>query len=444
MAWTPDCIEDFKTLYMNGDSNAEIADIFSATEDQVKHFIATNRESLNLPYRKDIVKSLNTDNGNEQISEGSEFSTDGKTATIKMTINKEIKTLEELIEVCKIDTEKYKIESFTCKSWMGYIKNARSQVEKTQLFAVSAKLVVKKNEIMLSDTIDKIIERLSQKAPEFQVSEKVESDLMLELSIPDIHFGKLAWKDESGENYDVNITKNLYAKSVLVLLDRTEGYTFDTINLVVGNDFFNADNFENTTTRGTAQTTDGRQPKTFMIAVDVITNLIDQHLYKRCNRVVVTVVPGNHDSETSFYLGEVLKAYYKNMALVEIDNEPTSRKYIKYGEVLIMYTHGNEEKHTELPLIMATEKPVEWGSTKFREIHLGHFHARKATTFVGVNENKGVVTRILPSLCATDDWHYKKGYIGNIRSAEAYVWSKNEGLITTVTYTPKFVDGNVQ
>lgn len=42
--------------------------------------------------------------------------------------------------------------------------------------------------------------------------------------------------------------------------------------------------------------------------------------------------------------------------------------------------------------------------------------------------------RILPSLCAPEDWHVSKGYIGNIRSAEAYVWDEFDGLIGTAVY----------
>lgn len=52
-----------------------------------------------------------------------------------------------------------------------------------------------------------------------------------------------------------------------------------------------------------------------------------------------------------------------------------------------------------------------------------------------------MTVRILPSLCASKDWHTSRGYIGNIRSAEAYVWGAEEGLVGTAVYNvPAYVN----
>ena len=93
-----------------------------------------------------------------------------------------------------------------------------------------------------------------------------------------------------------------------------------------------------------------------------------------------------------------------------------------------MFTHGNEEKITQLPLIMAQEEPQLWAKATFREVHIGHFHSKKVYSRIDVDENVGVRTRILPSLTTADFWHYSKGYVGNIRSSEAFVWDKKHGM----------------
>jgi hypothetical protein len=77
---------------------------------------------------------------------------------------------------------------------------------------------------------------------------------------------------------------------------------------------------------------------------------------------------------------------------------------------------------------MAVENPEAWGQTQFREIHTGHYHKQQ------LEEQFGVRVRILSALCPPDDWHSAQGYVGAIRQAEAFVWSKTEGLLAQVYY----------
>lgn len=369
---------------------------------------------------------------------GDSVDVNGDNVKLTRTSTEMVKTLDDLIRVCDIDTSIYAIDRFTCKAWNGFIKNSSKQIEKTQLYAVTAFLRVKHAENQLRSDVDDILSDLKVAAPELlpppSVLSRPSSGMMLELSIPDAHFGKLAWWRECGESYDVKIAQTLFVAAVDDLLAKTAGYEFDEINLIVGNDLLNSDNFENTTAKGTPQSTDGRQAKTFSVVRETLQSVIRDRLIGRAPKVNVVIVPGNHDRQTSFYLGEVLDAYFSNSDSVRVDNSPTLRKYIQFGDVLLMFTHGSDEKHSSLPLIMATERPDLWGATRFREIHLGHLHQRRASQFLGVSEYNGVCVRILPSLSAPEDWHTAKGYVGNIRSAEAYIWDRNTGLVGTAMF----------
>ena len=132
-------------------------------------------------------------------------------------------------------------------------------------------------------------------------------------------------------------------------------------------------------------------------------------------------------------LGEILAARYYNDENVTVDNIPRSRKVWEYGKCLVMWTHGHEEKANDLPITMATEFSEEWGRTKFREVHTGHFHTKRSTRFRDIDEHHGVRVRILPSLSAPDSWHYKKGF-WNIRSAEALIYHREDGCVGTSNY----------
>lgn len=253
------------------------------------------------------------------------------------------------------------------------------------------------------------------------------SNNMLEVNIPDAHFGKMAWGVETGyENYDVKIAQATYMRAVASLIERTKSTKYDEIVYVVGNDLLNSNDSENKTAHGTIVTTDGRYHKTFWKVRTTIVEAIEQ--FRKLAKVRVVLVYGNHDTLSSWHLGDSLECYFHKYTDVVIENNPTYRKYIEYGKNMIMLTHGDKGKREDYPLVMATEQPQMWARTKFRETHCGHTHETK------MQEQHGCRVRVLPALCPPDDWHSENAYVGNLRSAEAYTWNKTEGLVGVTIY----------
>lgn len=254
---------------------------------------------------------------------------------------------------------------------------------------------------------------------------------LVEVSFPDLHIGKLAWDKETGEDYDITIAVNRCKEAVETLMSRIDPSKVDRILLPLGNDLISVDNKMGTTTMGTPQSADGRFGKMFRATKDLVIDTIT-----RLNTIApvdVLIVPGNHDESTMFTLGEVLEAWYKDDKEVTIDNSPMLRKYYQYHNNMLMFTHGDKEKHSELGLIAAHERPGMWGDTKYREVHLGHFHKSKSIQYTTGDEYPGFKVRILPSLSGADAWHYAQGYL-SAKGAKAFVWDASKGLITEHTY----------
>lgn len=259
---------------------------------------------------------------------------------------------------------------------------------------------------------------------------------MLEVDIFDLHLGKLAWKKETGyENYDLKIAKALFEEALETLIVRTNGHRFDRVVLPIGNDFFHTDNLTSETTGGTRQDMEGRFHKTAHIGRQLMVYALER--LKAIAPVTGIIVPGNHDQLSAWHLGDSLECWFHNDPLVTIDNLPTLRKYHEFGNLMLMFTHGNRGKAIDYPLLMATEKPELWGRTKYREAHIGHLHMTKMRDSYKVNENHGARVRIISSLCAADAWHAEMAFVGNLRQAEAFVWHKEEGEIAHATYTVK-------
>lgn len=257
---------------------------------------------------------------------------------------------------------------------------------------------------------------------------KTPSGNMLEINISDHHFGKLAWGVETGGRpYDVKIAITMYKRALGALIERSKGFQFDEVLFVVGNDLLNSNDAENKTAHGTIVTTDGRYHKTFRNVRETLVDAIEE--LRKIAPVKVYLVYGNHDTLSAYHMGDSLACYFHKYTDVYVQNEPTYRKYYQFGKTMLLLTHGDKGKREDFPLLMATEKPEMWAATMFREAHTGHIHQTK------LQEWHGVRVRVLPALCPADDWHAEEAYVGQLRNAEAYIWSKNEGLLSIVFYS---------
>jgi hypothetical protein len=255
---------------------------------------------------------------------------------------------------------------------------------------------------------------------------------LLEISIPDAHFGKLAHKEETGDDYDLKIASNRYQTAVTNLLQTANLHQVTDILFPIGNDLLNVDNQFSSTTALTPQDCDTRFNKMIKVVKELLINTITG--LSAIAKVHVIVVPGNHDMSTMFMIGEILDAWFHNNKNVNVDNSSMLRKYFQWGKCGFQYTHGNEEKHQDLGLIFATERPQLWADTKFRVAKLGHYHKSKTISYTNVDSYQGFQIQVLPSLSGSDFWHNKKGYISQ-KQAKAFLYDKELGELAQYTYT---------
>lgn len=349
-----------------------------------------------------------------------------------------IKTLEELLTATKTDKELWNVKSHIINKWdTTFVDSDRNPhtIQNFQVKAVLEKNVAHQNNVNASDEFIKMLDNYSAPILYVPMVESTEENNLLEISLFDLHMGKLAWHGETGENYDTKIASERFVKAINTIIYRAASFQFNKILFPIGNDFFNSDNLNNTTTHGTPQDEDLRWQKTFSVGTKLLVDAI--MLLKQTGVPVdVLIIPGNHDFERSYYLGAYLSAWFNNDDQVTINNGASPRKYYKFGTTLLGFTHGSEEKEASLPMLMAIDiesKPV-WSETVFHEWHLGHQHRKKGFKYnvnrdTIFNEELGVTVRYLSSLTGTEEWHHKKGYVGAIKAGEAFIWSDVDGMV---------------
>lgn len=356
----------------------------------------------------------------------------GDTRTITKGTDEQVRTLDDLIRVCQIDTEEWTIERWTANKWeMGSVDRKSGTTRTTPLYQIKAVLVRRVVHLAAREEVAELIEFAKSRivATPSRIITRDDPATMIEIDIFDLHAGKMAWAKETGhENYDSKIAVNLYQEALETLIARIDMRNgVHHFLLVTGNDLLNADNSAGTTTHGTPQDSDLRFQKTFAMVRETIIHGIER--LRSIAPVIVPMIPGNHDTLAVWHLGDSLECYFHKHSDVRIINAPTLRKYHRFGDVMLMHTHGDKGKHPDYPLLMATEQPKMFGATKFREAHVGHHHESK------VREYHGVRVRTLSALTAADAWHAENQYVGNQRAAEAFVWHQTEGLIGTAIYT---------
>ncbi len=386
-----------------------------------------------LEIRDNINRVPKTDLTEEQVQRI--ISQDKDSLSIKVNTDFEVKSLEDLLAVCEVDTTKWEVVSWQCRKWDSSIKNADGNLETKALHSVNAKFKAITIDTSLTLQKDLLLKELFEKAPEYITPASVTSDnktYLLEIALPDVHFGKMAHKEESGEDYDLKIATQRFKDAVKALISRVDLNNVERILFPIGNDMFNVDGKNNLTTGGTPQDCDSRFYKTVRsvknLLIDTISNLMT------IAPVDVVIVAGNHDEQTSFMLGEMLDAYYHNTKDVTVVNTANLRKYYQYGTTSIMFTHGNKEKHTDLGMIFAAENPKLWANTTQRYIQIGHLHHNRKINYLEAQEFQGFTTQIIPSISGNDAWHAGKGF-NSLKQAKAFLFDKKEGLIGEFNYT---------
>jgi len=349
---------------------------------------------------------------------------------IEINGDERIRNADDAIAKAGVDPAIWEIERVLVNGWDTTMKmrigdEDKVTVNQNQQIKVWLR---RKVPLIAEKAAEALIKRMnlhSPKYPKLPKFKKIKDPHLLEVSVFDHHFGKLAWGEETGTNYDLDIAERIFKEAVEDLLAKAKSFPVERILFPVGQDFFHVDNPANTTINGTVQDVDGRYQKMFQTGALACIKMIDR--MSQIAPVDILSVPGNHDRTMAWYLAAYLKAWYRLCDRVSVDLSPKLRKYYPYGATLIGLTHGDEEKHRDLPIIMAGEVPQLWAESLYREIHTGHWHKKKETWYNSCDTHGGVPVRVLPSLSGTDFYHYRKGYVNNRQAAEAYLYSFRDG-----------------
>lgn len=406
----------------------------------------TDGQSRGDDYQCGSCKKYTSKSNFPPLEEKVTYKDGGYSAEFVIGFDRPISNMDELRASKKIDETIWNIDRAEFGTSAGYRKDRKVnwQVENGKvthgkvedsgkmlvvpLFSCRVWVSRKTAEIRNRSIVEEFIKQAKDFAPKYpSIQYKKDKDgCLLELAMPDLQLGRLVAEYETGHEVNPKMQVETAWRVVEKLISHSAHYNVSRILFPIGNDFFNTNNSAMTTARGTPQIDDARWHLTFKLGAELIVKIVDA--LSKIAPVDVVVVPGNHDEERIWYLGEYLEAWYHKNPNITVDNRPQKRKYYQFHGVLLGLTHGYFEKIQELGSLMAYEVPQLWAQSVHREWHLGDKHHKVDMILKTKELENGVIVRILRSLAKPSVWEFDKGFVGALKAAELFVWHPKDGL----------------
>lgn len=254
----------------------------------------------------------------------------------------------------------------------------------------------------LDELIRQMLEPVKGLAPLTPPPEKVCDDLLSVYPIGDQHHGMYAEASQTGADYNHEISAGLLTSHIDFLCSAAP--PSGTGLLIDVGDFHHANCSKNETpASGHAMHVTASYGKIMHTgAMALIT--ATRRLLERHKRVVVWIMPGNHNPDAAFATALALSFFFHNEPRVSVDLDTSAFKYLRFGKNLIAAHHGDGPKLANLPLIMAVDRPQDWAETEYRVWHCGHIHHKT------VKEEPGCDVETHRTLAPSNAWDHKKGY----------------------------------
>ena len=171
-----------------------------------------------------------------------------------------------------------------------------------------------------------LVEDLKQYSPEYKPIERpyTKEGHLFFCCPSDLHIGKLCKSFVSGEEYNNQIAVIRALEGVRGCISKARGFEVDKVLLLLSGDLLHVDGFNNTTTSGTRQDTDGLFSDNFMIAKRLMVDIIE--LLVQLADVHVMFTPGNHDHISGWLMAQVLQAHFRNCKEIYMGYQSTHEK----------------------------------------------------------------------------------------------------------------------
>ena len=270
-------------------------------------------------------------------------------------------------------------------------------------------------------------------------NKKYDSEKLLVIPDVELHLGKLASKFDSTDSYDYKKALYRYIKIILEAEKVQQNFKAKEVCMTIGNDFFNTDTEQNTTTAGTEQHNDTRFQQ--MIANGIVAHVwAIERMKNNCEKLIIKFNPGNHDYLTDYTLFMQLYYLYRNDPKVEIECKVKDSRWttgLVWNNNLIIFAHGKTPEGKALnddSLSLLRDKMFKDAArnVEFTTVLAGHLHNATENNFSKRKTLSNGVT-VIRSGSPSGDGAWDSGNLySSDKSHQVYLFDANKGLYSTI------------
>lgn len=278
-----------------------------------------------------------------------------------------IMNLEDLLSVMKIDINLWEVISQEVNKRDSQMKTNDGDVRITELFQVKAKL--KPLTELARPDIQKVLRQVfAEHIPKLSGPSAKDGPLLANINLADLHIGRV--EEKNLKAYIKNIKDRTLRIFETLLKDKPDAFLFGSLG-----DMANSEMNGYTSSGKNAQHNGISGKDLFKEVLAFHLDLTKQFSSEIATELVI--IPGNHDRQLMATIGDTLQLYFSNTNNVKIDNEDKPRKYKKWWDTTLAFSHGDWEKPKDRLSVLSQEQ----GVNKYNYWNIGHFHEREVKQY---------------------------------------------------------------
>lgn len=280
---------------------------------------------------------------------------------------------------------------------------------------------------LMRDVVDEMKESIAPLPPIKEIKGKPKDSELLNLYVlTDAHIGMLAWHEDGGDSWDLEIAEKTINDAFDHLVSCSP--SAETAFFCQLGDGLHTDGMlPLTPTSRHVLDADSRYPKIVRTAVRIFRRNINR-LLETHKQVVFLAAAGNHDPAGSVWLQEMFASLYENNSRVKVITSPLPYYAYRHGDVMLGFHHGDKAKIPRLTEVFGGEFREMFGATKQTYIHTGHLHSKVVESNTAVIEQHG-------TLAARDAYSSHNGY-KSMRTMQCITYHKRRLEVGRTVFRP--------
>lgn len=283
---------------------------------------------------------------------------------------------------------------------------------------------------LMAETIEAMKDELPRATPSVKRGHSNASLLNCYI-VTDYHLGMMAWKEEAGEEWGLQLAETLlvrwFSEAIRMSPDARTG--------VLANlgDFLHFDGLEALTNKSkNPLDADARYQYIVRVAIRLLRKTVDMLLDKH-DHVHLVMCDANHDEGGEVWLREMFAAHYDNDPRVTVDTSASTYYCFEHGQTSLFFHHGHRKKPASIDDVFVAKFREVFGRTKHSFAHMGHLHHTQAleTNLMIVEQHR--------TLAAKDAYAAQHGYLAG-RDAKVITYHKDHGEVSRLTISPEMLE----